>query len=122
MSLLRSLFHGCSLPSLASSSITSAAPRASASLRVLAGSVGGGLSGAARRGGSAAGGSPLLGRLLPARSVFIAVQTTPNPDSMKFVPEGQVVLPEKMGTGMVRGWGGGGAPTVPLFMQKGGAQ
>jgi hypothetical protein len=33
------------------------------------------------------------------RSLFVKVDTTPNPDSMKFAPEGRVVLPETMGTG-----------------------
>lgn len=36
-----------------------------------------------------------------SRSLFIKVETTPNPDSMKFVPDGnRVVLPEKFGTGV----------------------
>jgi hypothetical protein len=35
------------------------------------------------------------------RSLFIAVETTPNPDSMKFVPEGKIVLPEEFGNGLV---------------------
>jgi len=36
-----------------------------------------------------------------ARSLFIKVESTPNPDSMKFVPESKVVLPEKFGSGVV---------------------
>jgi hypothetical protein len=42
------------------------------------------------------------------RSLFIKVESTPNPDSMKFLPEDKEVLPEKFGTGMV------GARSVPL--------
>jgi hypothetical protein len=40
-----------------------------------------------------------------SRSIFIQVESTPNPDSVKFKPEGQIVLPEHLGNGMV-----GGAP------------
>lgn len=43
------------------------------------------------------------------RSIFIQVEQTPNPDSIKFVPEGKIVLPEEFGAGLVRGgrWGRG---------------
>lgn len=40
------------------------------------------------------------------RSIFIQVEQTPNPDSIKFVPEGHTVLPEEFGTGLVRGGAG----------------
>lgn len=33
------------------------------------------------------------------RTLFIQMQTTPNPDSVKFVPEGKEVLPAEFGTG-----------------------
>jgi len=36
----------------------------------------------------------------PARSLFVKIDTTPNPDSLKFVPDGRQVLPEKFGTGV----------------------
>lgn len=36
------------------------------------------------------------------RSLFVKIDTTPNPDSLKFVPEGREVLPEKFGNGVVR--------------------
>jgi hypothetical protein len=35
------------------------------------------------------------------RNLFIRVESTPNPDSMKFVPESKEVLPEKFGNGIV---------------------
>ena len=38
----------------------------------------------------------------PARTIFIKVEETPNPDSMKFVPEDTEVLPEEFGGGQVR--------------------
>ena len=34
------------------------------------------------------------------RSIFIQVEKTPNPDAMKFMPEGQTVLPEEHGNGL----------------------
>jgi NFU1 iron-sulfur cluster scaffold homolog, mitochondrial len=34
------------------------------------------------------------------RSLFIKVETTPNPDSIKFIPEGKQVLPEELGNGL----------------------
>lgn len=34
------------------------------------------------------------------RSLFVRMDSTPNPDSMKFVPEGETVLPEEFGTGI----------------------
>jgi hypothetical protein len=37
-----------------------------------------------------------------ARGLFVKVESTPNPDSVKFMPEDREVLPEKFGTGMVR--------------------
>jgi hypothetical protein len=36
------------------------------------------------------------------RNLMVHMEPTPNPDSMKFVPEGEVVLPESHGSGMVR--------------------
>jgi hypothetical protein len=41
--------------------------------------------------------------MLPSlvRCFRVNMEPTPNPDSMKFVPEGKVVLPEDMGTGLV---------------------
>ena len=45
-------------------------------------------------------------RLLPrggpplSRSLFVRMQTTPNPDSMKFLPENREVLPASLGTGL----------------------
>lgn len=41
------------------------------------------------------GGAPAL-----ARGFRVNMEPTPNPDSMKFSPEGQVVLPPELGTGM----------------------
>lgn len=38
----------------------------------------------------------------PRRCLFVKVEPTPNPDSMKFLPEDKVVLPEQFGNGMVR--------------------
>ena len=41
--------------------------------------------------------------LLPrtsTRNVFVDVETTPNPHSMKFKPQDKLVLPEAYGTGM----------------------
>ena len=42
--------------------------------------------------------------MLPSlvRCFRVNMEPTPNPDSMKFVPEGKIVLPEDMGTGLVR--------------------
>jgi len=37
------------------------------------------------------------------RSLFVRVVPTPNPDSLKFVTEGEQVLTEDQGTGRVRG-------------------
>ena len=37
---------------------------------------------------------------LGARTMFIGTETTPNPNSMKFLPQGKEVLPEEYGTGM----------------------
>jgi hypothetical protein len=37
------------------------------------------------------------------RGFRVNMEPTPNPDSMKFIPEDQVVLPKELGTGMVRG-------------------
>jgi hypothetical protein len=34
-----------------------------------------------------------------SRSIFVNTETTPNPQSMKFLP-GQEILPESFGTGM----------------------
>lgn len=34
-----------------------------------------------------------------ARTLMVKMHTTPNPDSVKFVPEGERVLPPEMGTG-----------------------
>lgn len=51
-------------------------------------------------------GNHLLCRVLPSTHLFtrgfrVNMEPTPNPDSMKFIPEGQVVLPKELGTGMV---------------------
>jgi hypothetical protein len=43
------------------------------------------------------------GRLQPpraARGLFVAMESTPNPDSLKFLPEDRVVLPEALGSGL----------------------
>lgn len=60
--------------------------------------------------------APLLRHCFPlsfphavSRSIFIKVESTPNPDSMKFLPENFVVLPEKFGNGVVRQGRRGGA-------------
>lgn len=45
------------------------------------------------------------------RSMFIQTETTPNPESLKYIP-GEVVLDEKYGTGMVRGWRDAGVSQV----------
>ena len=37
---------------------------------------------------------------LTRRNLFIGTESTPNPHSMKFLPQGKEVLPEKFGTGM----------------------
>ena len=37
---------------------------------------------------------------LTKRSLFIGTEVTPNPHSMKFLPQGMKVLPEEFGTGM----------------------
>jgi Fe-S cluster biogenesis protein NfuA len=37
---------------------------------------------------------------LQSRSMFIQTEVTPNPHSLKYIPEGAEVLPEKLGTGM----------------------
>lgn len=34
------------------------------------------------------------------RSLFVKIETTPNPDSLKFLPEDRIVLPEAMGSGL----------------------
>jgi hypothetical protein len=39
-------------------------------------------------------------RLLPHRSLFIKISPTPNPDSMKFLPENREVLPPSLGGGL----------------------
>lgn len=36
----------------------------------------------------------------PSRSLFVKIETTPNPDSLKFLPEDRAVLPEALGSGM----------------------
>ena len=36
----------------------------------------------------------------PARTLFIGVESTPNPDALKFLPQDTVVLPESFGQGM----------------------
>lgn len=36
------------------------------------------------------------------RGLQLSIEPTPNPDSEKFIPEGQVVLPPELGKGMVR--------------------
>ena len=41
-----------------------------------------------------------LAAFFPARSLFVAMESTPNPDSLKFVPEDCEVLPERLGSGM----------------------
>ena len=41
-----------------------------------------------------------ISRLGQTRSLFIKVETTPNPDSIKFIPEGKRVLPEELGNGV----------------------
>ncbi len=43
-------------------------------------------------------------RRMPAlcRGLMVKMEPTPNPDSMKFIPEGHVVLPEHFGAGLVR--------------------
>lgn len=43
---------------------------------------------------------PSLLRRGSVRSVFVDVETTPNPHSMKFKPQDKLVLPEAYGTGM----------------------
>ena len=42
---------------------------------------------------------------MQARTIFIQVEDTPNPDSMKFLPENTIVLAEEFGTGQVCGCG-----------------
>ena len=41
-----------------------------------------------------------ISRLGQTRSLFIKVETTPNPDSIKFIPEGKRGLPEELGNGV----------------------
>lgn len=42
----------------------------------------------------------LIRRAPLSRSLFIKMQPTPNPDSMKFLPENREVLPAALGTGL----------------------
>lgn len=44
--------------------------------------------------------APRVGSFLAARSLFVSMESTPNPDSVKFVPEDKVVLPESLGSGL----------------------
>lgn len=44
---------------------------------------------------------PAVTQPLFARGFRVNMEPTPNPDSMKFVPEGKIVLPEELGTGKV---------------------
>jgi Fe-S cluster biogenesis protein NfuA len=43
--------------------------------------------------------SPLLRAPRGARALFVKIESTPNPDSLKFLPEGRVVLAERFGSG-----------------------
>ncbi len=43
----------------------------------------------------------LVGARGALRGIMVKMEPTPNPDSMKFIPEGEIVLPESMGSGMV---------------------
>lgn len=43
---------------------------------------------------------PMLRTRTMYRSLFIKVEATPNPDSIKFVPDNRVVLPERFGGGV----------------------
>ena len=40
--------------------------------------------------------------VVTTRDLFVKMEGTPNPDSMKFIPVGAVVLPEALGSGLVR--------------------
>jgi hypothetical protein len=41
-----------------------------------------------------------MGRMGVSRSIFINTESTPNPNSLKFLPNGEEVLREEFGTGM----------------------
>jgi hypothetical protein len=43
---------------------------------------------------------PSLGAWGSLRSLFVSMESTPNPDSFKFLPEDRVVLPEALGSGL----------------------
>jgi Fe-S cluster biogenesis protein NfuA len=43
--------------------------------------------------------SPPLRAPRGARALFVKIESTPNPDSLKFLPEGRVVLAERFGSG-----------------------